>query len=244
MNGKNGKIGVAAVMLLCTIMGRSYVQAEGIPHEESTIADSIDYAGENSEQMQASERAIYEDDIVTVYTEGYLYSAGDECTVTESMGNLLHMKILVDGKLTAEQTFDYQTSPGKLEVKPEEMYEIENILLNEEAFENGETVVYGEVTEQQLEIHLYTKASLIIHYQDTQGNTIAQDVVIEGKTGENVSWKNPIIEEYEVEDAIEQKVLEFPGIQEITVLYARKEAETENRDSAQSQELTISVYLE
>lgn len=106
MNGKNGKIGVAAVMLLCTIMGRSYVQAEGIPHEESTIADSIDYAGENSEQMQASERAIYEDDIVTVYTEGYLYSAGDECTVTESMGNLLHMKILVDGKLTAEQTFD------------------------------------------------------------------------------------------------------------------------------------------
>lgn len=124
------------------------------------------------------------------------------------------------------------------------MYEIENILLNEEAFENGETVVYGEVTEQQLEIHLYTKASLIIHYQDTQGNTIAQDVVIEGKTGENVSWKNPIIEEYEVEDAIEQKVLEFPGIQEITVLYARKEAETENRDSAQSQELTISVYLE
>ena len=69
-------------------------------------------------------------------------------------------------------------------------------------------------------------------------------LMVEMTKQENVSWKNPIIEEYEVEDAIEQKVLEFPGIQEITVLYARKEAETENRDSAQSQELTISVYLE
>lgn len=244
MKGKNGRIGVAAVVLLCTIMGRSYVQAEGIPGEEATAAESIDYEGEHSEQMQANEAAIYEDGIVTVYTEGYPTSAGDECTVMDSMGNLLHMKILVDGKLTAEQTFGYQTSPGKLEVKTEEMYEIENILLNDEVFENGETVVYGEVTEQQLEIHLYTKASLIIHYQDTQGSTIAEDVVIEGKTGESVSWRNPVIQGYEVEDAIEQTVLESPGIQEITVLYAGKKAETENWNLSQRQELIISVYLE
>lgn len=270
---KKRKVLAAAVALLCFTTAQSYVQAEGVSGGEDTALESTEFTGENPEQDSPNSDAVYEDSIIAIYTEGYPYSEEDEKGTKDSTGNIknLFVQIFVDEQSAAGQVIEYQEDPGKLEVQVKEAYGIDHILLNGEPFDTGNTVDFGEEDEERLEVHLYTRAKLIIHYQDTEGNALAEDTMIEGKFGESVSWENPEIEGYELSEAADTAVL-GAGTQEITVTYgykeietvnleeteteeiyqekfldnsvALKEKETESNDLSQSQNLIISVYLE
>lgn len=235
------KMCMAAAIVLFAVSTCSYVQAEdtaavkeAAPAEE-TPSDSPAEKAENEEPVQNTE-AVYQDEKLAVYTQGYPAADREVSEINEESGRKLVLSITADGKVTAEQTLEYFTDPGNLQIQTKEPYEMETLLLDGEPLENGAAVTYGEKSERKVEIVLHTKAQMLVHYRDAEGNPLAKDSTLSGRLGEEVFWKNPVINGYECEKPEGQAVLEKAS-GDITVVYHKAESKEETKTGINRQDI-------
>ena len=177
--------------------------------------------------IAANDSVAYKDDFVQVTMENKPTAAYETGSSEIPDGvSKLNVEVHVDGALKASRTltFGSATNPEKTEITANAGYAVEQVTLNGEAFDNS--IVYnrevGE-SEKNLVINVYTKAAVTIHYQDLEGNKLAEDDVKEGKLHEKLTLDAKAIDGYTAsKDNASDIVLENTG-NEITLVYSKQE---------------------
>ena len=177
--------------------------------------------------IAANDSVAYKDDFVQVTMENKPTAAYETVSSEIPDGvSKLNVEVHVDGALKASRTltFGSATNPEKTEITANAGYAVEQVTLNGEAFDNS--IVYnrevGE-SEKNLVINVYTKAAVTIHYQDLEGNKLAEDDVKEGKLHEKLTLDAKAIDGYTAsKDNASDIVLENTG-NEITLVYSKQE---------------------
>lgn len=155
-----------------------------------------------------------------------------EDTADLSTGKYLKLSVSLDGEEQGTQIFRYEENPGETTVEENEGYGVETLTLDGETLESGSALSFAEDQENQLlslEVSLYTKAKLTVHYQDEEGNVLAEDEHVEGKLNDPVQLNLKDINGYEQQG--NQDNLIFSEKEQETILVYKKKAEENSKDN-------------
>lgn len=181
--------------------------------------------------QNAENPVIYSDESVKVITQ-IPYMEIMEDTADLSMGKYLKLSVSLDGEEQGAQLFKYDQNPGETKVEENEGYGVEALTLDGEIFESGSALSFAEEQENQLrslKVQLYTKAKLTVHYQDEEGNVLAEDEKVEGKLNDSVQLNIKDIEGYELKGNYDNLI--FSEKEQETILIYGKKAEENSKDN-------------
>ena len=174
----------------------------------------------NAEGMEKA--ILYSEDSVQISAESVPVNImEDEADL--SAGKYLKLIVNLDENSVNTQVFQYEQDPGITEVSMQEEIGTKSIKLDNEEFSSGSEITFSSENQvRTLEVSLYTKAKLTVHYQDEEGNILAEDSVTEGKLNDTIVPEVKEVEGYEVCKREEQVFLDAPE-KEVTILYRKAE---------------------